>query len=85
MESHQNFRGIDRIVESFPIASATTACEKTEAMRQRYAGRSKRSSSAASGDEHTGGVPSVGYVEDVFSTRTKLGTFFSVPLIGGRT
>jgi hypothetical protein len=34
MESHQNLGGIDRLVESFPIASATAACENTEAMEQ---------------------------------------------------
>jgi hypothetical protein len=32
MESHQNLGGIDRFVEIFPIASATTACEKADAI-----------------------------------------------------
>ena len=34
MENHQNFGGIDWAFESVPTASATTACEKTEAMEQ---------------------------------------------------
>jgi hypothetical protein len=32
MASHQTFDGIDRLIESFPIASATTACENADAM-----------------------------------------------------
>ncbi|MGH7148759.1 MAG: hypothetical protein ACREIJ_12790 [Nitrospiraceae bacterium] len=42
------------------------------------AGCSKRLPSKAAADESTGGVASVGYVEDAFEVRTKLADFFSV-------
>ena len=44
------------------------------------AGCSKRSSSKAAAEEQAAGVPSLGYVEDLFKVRTKLADFFSILL-----
>ena len=51
------------------------------AMGEYPAGCSKRPSSKAAADESTGGVASVGYVEDAFTVRTKLASVFNILLL----
>jgi hypothetical protein len=46
-----------------------------------FTGCSKIPSSKAAADGSTGGVASVGYVEDAFEVRTLLAGFFSILLI----